>query len=146
MSIAKILFSFEGRINRKTYWAFYLPFLLLCVLIRESSQPEILYALFTIIVFWPALAVQVKRWHDRNKSGFWVLINLIPILGQIWATFELGFLPGTDGENRFDHPEITAFDKSTLLCSMCDFSVKIEDFKKNELFCPECGTQLEVQY
>ncbi|OAD23398.1 membrane protein containing DUF805 [Candidatus Thiomargarita nelsonii] len=54
-----------------------------------------------LILLWPGLATQVKRWHDRNKSGWWVLINLIPIIGWIWALIEVGFLPGTKGNNRF---------------------------------------------
>ena len=51
-----------------------------------------------------SLAIQVKRWHDRNKSGWWVLIGLIPLIGGIWALIETGFLAGDDGENRFGWP------------------------------------------
>ncbi|TGR16409.1 DUF805 domain-containing protein, partial [Mesorhizobium sp. M8A.F.Ca.ET.197.01.1.1] len=42
-----------------------------------------------------------KRWHDRNKSGWWTLIGLIPIIGGIWLLIELGILEGTRGANQY---------------------------------------------
>ena len=48
--------------------------------------------------------VHIKRFHDRDKSGWWVLIGLIPIIGAIWLLIELGFLKGTPGPNRFGSP------------------------------------------
>jgi uncharacterized membrane protein YhaH (DUF805 family) len=48
-----------------------------------------------------AIIVQVKRWHDRDKSGWWVLINFIPLVGPLWTLIECGFIKGTTGENRF---------------------------------------------
>ena len=64
--------------------------------------------LFSIIVFllyipmiWIGLALGVKRWHDRGKSGWWVLIALIPIVGGIWTFVECGCLRGTVGPNQF---------------------------------------------
>ena len=53
------------------------------------------------IVLWVGLAVQIKRWHDRDKSGWWALLNVIPVIGQIWILIECGLLPGTVGDNRF---------------------------------------------
>jgi uncharacterized membrane protein YhaH (DUF805 family) len=49
--------------------------------------------------FW--LCVYGKRWHDRDKSAWWILIGLIPFIGWIWVLVEVGFLKGTDGPNRF---------------------------------------------
>jgi uncharacterized membrane protein YhaH (DUF805 family) len=57
-----------------------------------------IFALLTLI---PTIIVYVKRFHDRDKSGWWVLIGLIPIIGVIWLLIELGFLKGTPGPNRF---------------------------------------------
>ena len=54
-----------------------------------------------VLVLWPAIATSVKRWHDRDKSGWWTLINLIPVVGIIWVIVENGFLRGTVGPNRF---------------------------------------------
>ena len=52
----------------------------------------------------PSIIVYIKRFHDRDKSGWWVLIGLIPIIGGIWLLIELGFLKGTPGPNRFGPP------------------------------------------
>ena len=54
-----------------------------------------------VISVWIGLAVQVKRWHDRNKSGWWALLNLIPVIGQIWILIECGIFRGTKGDNQF---------------------------------------------
>ena len=56
---------------------------------------------FGIFFLWSHFVINVKRWHDRDKSGWWVLIGLIPLIGAIWALVELGFLKGTYGKNRF---------------------------------------------
>ena len=45
--------------------------------------------------------VYIKRFHDRDKSGWWVLLNLVPVIGWLWALIDNGFLRGTDGPNRF---------------------------------------------
>ena len=50
---------------------------------------------------WFGVAVTAKRWHDRNRSGWTVLIFLIPIVGQIWTLVECGFLKGNQNDNRF---------------------------------------------
>ena len=47
------------------------------------------------------MAIQAKRWHDHDKSALWLLINLIPYIGPVWALIENGFKPGTSGANRF---------------------------------------------
>jgi uncharacterized membrane protein YhaH (DUF805 family) len=41
--------------------------------------------LVLVPALWPGIAVSIKRWHDRNKSGWWVWINLIPLVGAIWS-------------------------------------------------------------
>ena len=61
-------------------------------------------SIFSLVVIVPAFLVYIKRWHDRDKSGWWMLIVLIPLVGLIWFLVELGFLPGTPGPNRFGPP------------------------------------------
>lgn len=59
------------------------------------------YMITLFVLVWVKLAVDVKRWHDRNKSAIWILFSLIPIIGQIWMIVELGFFSGINGQNRF---------------------------------------------
>lgn len=100
MRLVSFLFSFEGRINRESYWLFFgICFALSIVLqfvVGAPSESEA--TIFWLILLWPALAVIVKRYHDCDRSGGWVLIHfLIPPLG----IYQCGFLRGTPGINRF---------------------------------------------
>ena len=55
----------------------------------------------SLAVLWPALAITAKRWHDRNRSAWWILINLVPVIGSLWTFVECGLMPGTAGPNRY---------------------------------------------
>ncbi|MEA3503020.1 MAG: DUF805 domain-containing protein [Actinomycetota bacterium] len=102
-----LLFSFEGRINRAKFWLgvaviYVVPWLFfLLAAATKSSFLYILAALVLIISIWPGLAISIKRWHDRDKSGWWILIALVPLIGGLWALIETGFLPGTPGANQY---------------------------------------------
>ena len=61
----------------------------------------ILFIPMYVAWIWIGLANSAKRWHDRNKSGWWSLVAFVPIIGPIWALVEQGFLPGDSGPNRF---------------------------------------------
>jgi uncharacterized membrane protein YhaH (DUF805 family) len=103
----KLLFSFEGRINRQPYWLFNVALIVVLGVTAAidmsigDPEPGFLSVGLMLFSWWPSLAIQVKRWHDRDKSGWWVLISLIPVIGAIWALVENGFLTGTEGNNRF---------------------------------------------
>jgi uncharacterized membrane protein YhaH (DUF805 family) len=59
---------------------------------------------FGLVWFWMHLAVFVKRWHDRDKSGWMILLIVIPlvnIIGFFWTLIECGFMEGSIGPNRF---------------------------------------------
>jgi uncharacterized membrane protein YhaH (DUF805 family) len=107
MDFKHLLFSFEGRINRQPYWLYLVAVIVLVglplgLLFEPGTESyERASGLAGLILIYPSLAVQAKRWHDRNKSAWWILINLIPIIGGLWALIECGFLRGTDGPNRF---------------------------------------------
>lgn len=102
---AWLLFSFDGRVSRKTYWIFNLVIVLAGAgvgLMTEPVEHITKYQLmFMLWILWPSLAIQAKRWHDIDKSALWLLINLIPIAGPIWSLIQNGFVPGTHGTNRF---------------------------------------------
>ncbi|HXD06528.1 MAG TPA: DUF805 domain-containing protein [Burkholderiaceae bacterium] len=107
MSWGHIFFGFSGRIPRKVYWLHGVCGLILAavflsfVLIIAGVQDYTIDGLVNLLLVWPALAIGVKRWHDRDKSGWWVLVNFIPVIGWIWALIDNGFLRGTQGPNRF---------------------------------------------
>jgi uncharacterized membrane protein YhaH (DUF805 family) len=112
MDIKWLLFSFEGRINRLPYWGVVLLMLVLGAGFNfavgdfgpgrpMTTGPAIIETLVFVLFLWVGLAVQIKRWHDRDKSGWWALLNLVPVIGTLWILIECGFLRGTYGANRF---------------------------------------------
>lgn len=99
-------FSFKGRVARIPYWLFMLAILVIGFLIGiaetffESFDSELYTGMFSLLALWPTLAVHAKRWHDRNRSAWWLPIGVIPI-GVLWILIECVFLPGTPEDNRF---------------------------------------------
>jgi uncharacterized membrane protein YhaH (DUF805 family) len=107
----EMLFSINGRVGRMAYWMSLLGVWVGAVVIvggmvtvggMEKEEKALVLGAWLLAALWPLIAIQVKRWHDRDKSGVWVLINCIPILGEVWALVENGFFKGTEGTNRFD--------------------------------------------
>jgi len=153
MSWSQYLFGFSGRINRARYWAYVLVGILFLLVGLGIALPYILIehrsansgneplsplgvatiaaeAVLIVAYFVAILAITAKRLHDRNKSGWWVVLFLIfpqianaiadpkmglpsiPVAGRlllllsgfifaIWGFIELGCLRGTPGENRY---------------------------------------------
>jgi uncharacterized membrane protein YhaH (DUF805 family) len=118
------LFTFNGRLNRAKFWLILIVtdismFVLLGILVAatggsmtmgaDGSMPAMgggvignLVALVIVVAaVWIGLAVGIKRFHDRGKSGWWVLIALVPVVGGLWYLIECGFLRGTIGPNAY---------------------------------------------
>ncbi len=54
-----------------------------------------------ILMVWTGICISGKRWHDRDKSAWWICISFIPLVGPIWAFVENGCLRGTEGDNTY---------------------------------------------
>lgn len=118
-SLIPLLFGFEGRIGRTTFWLTSLVLNVIgamayaLVLVASLGQggvaalasghqgPSLSLLPVALVMAWIGFALQVKRWHDRDKSWLWVLISFIPLIGPLWALVECGFLPGTPGGNLY---------------------------------------------
>lgn len=104
--------DFNGRARRKEYWFFilFLWLIQLGLIIVGSilgAVTEIAATIFSglaILVMLgaiiPALAVAVRRLHDTGKSGGWIFINLVPLVGGLWFLF-LMVSQGTSGSNDY---------------------------------------------
>lgn len=125
--------TFSGRASRSEYWYFMLFYFLLAivfvvlgVLLGGMSSVETgemsvgvmlvlgLGALVYLGLFLPMISVVVRRFHDRNLSGWWYLASLVAgavpyvgILASI-AVFVLTVLRGTDGDNKFGPDPLVA--------------------------------------
>jgi uncharacterized membrane protein YhaH (DUF805 family) len=116
MKWRRFLFSFEGRAPRREYWTFVglivIPVFVVAELLDSSHGYKPFegpaYDILVLVLLWPSLAVCARRWHDRDKSARWILINFIPIVGGIWALIENGCLQGTSGDNRFGPDPLAA--------------------------------------
>lgn len=122
MDWKKLLFSFEGRVGRGPYWWLVVASLLLFGILGGASVMSMMSAsdpaaaasgmsfammIVSLLLLWPALAIQAKRWHDVDKSAWWILINLVPAGGLVALIFN-GFVAGTPGANRFGTPPAAA--------------------------------------
>ncbi len=102
------MWSFKGRIGRAELWIASVVLnvtsaLIYLVAISSGSQTLALIGglLLALPFTWLSVALQVKRWHDLDKSGWMVLVNFIPIFGWLYSLLNLGFYSGTSGTNQY---------------------------------------------
>lgn len=118
MPLSQLLWSFKGRIGRGQFWKGVVVTLVATILLVMAAvfvdvatgggsdgqmgvAGAVLLTLLIIASTVCQLALNVKRYHDRGKSGWWVLIALVPLIGSIWLLVELGFLQGDPGPNDY---------------------------------------------
>ncbi len=99
--------NFEGRATRQQYWMYILFYFVLSVIVSilgailGETVYKILNFLVTLGLFLPTLSIGVRRLHDTDRSGWWFLVALLPIIGYI-VLLVFFCLPSTEGENRFN--------------------------------------------
>jgi len=97
--------DFSGRSSRPEYWYFMLPIIVVMfvtnlvdsILLGGMPALSLIVALATLV---PTLSAGARRLHDTNRSGWWLLVALIPIVGAL-AVIYLCCQPGTEGPNDF---------------------------------------------
>jgi uncharacterized membrane protein YhaH (DUF805 family) len=118
--------EFSGRSRRKEYWMFALgvliamfalSFLLIGGIDFSTGMPEegfglglIALTLLSLAILIPGIAVQVRRFHDQDKSGWFVLLNFVPYIGGL-IVLVMMCLEGTKGPNRYG-PDPKGSDRS----------------------------------
>lgn len=95
--------DFQGRSPRSEYWWFYL-FVVIVYLVGMLLTAAVPILGILLLIFYlgsliPMLAVSIRRLHDLDKSGWWLLLSLVPIAGLLLLYWFC--LRGTDGDNRF---------------------------------------------
>lgn len=116
LSLIALLTSFEGRIGRIRFWT---GLLALAVLgfalggtanvldwaldlrLPRAGHLGVMALAAVAATAYCFFALQTKRWHDRDKSGWWNLLVAVPVIGLVWLVVEAGMLPGTAGRNQF---------------------------------------------
>ena len=111
LKVMKQYADFNGRARRTEYWMYALfnvIFLFVAAVLDNllglKFNPEIpygyIYMIYALATFIPGLAVSVRRLHDVDKSGWFYLIVLIPLVGAIWLLI-LFCTEGTPGRNQY---------------------------------------------
>lgn len=102
--------TFGGRAARAEYWYFVLFNILLSLavgIIDADSGVGVASGVAGLVTFLPSLAVSVRRLHDTDRSGWWTLIILVPLVGVVlWIVWLAS--RGTTGPNRFGQDPLAA--------------------------------------
>ena len=105
--LKELLFTFEGRVNRAKWWGvgfftwLYINIAWGVAYLAESGLVWFAVSMLYIAFVLANLAVSIRRWHDRGRSGWFYLVVFIPVIGTIWTLIELGLLAGDEDTNRY---------------------------------------------
>ena len=106
--------EFGGRSGRKEYWHFFLWYFVIYTvleLVDQAMSGSVVMgwsvAVFTLALLVPSMAVGVRRLHDTDRSGWWLLITLVPILGVI-VLIVFSSQNGDAGDNQYGSRPVEA--------------------------------------
>ena len=110
LHVLKNYATFSGRARRKEYWIFFLISALISIVLTlldillgtysVEYEAGLFSGLYSLLILIPSIAVVVRRLHDTDRSGWWILISLIPLIGVI-VLFVFICLDSQPGTNRF---------------------------------------------
>jgi uncharacterized membrane protein YhaH (DUF805 family) len=110
IQVIKNYATFSGRAQRAEYWYFVLFYVLIYLGLSlldgvtgtfdSDTGAGLLGSIFVLAILIPSLAVTVRRLHDTDRSGWWLLIGLIPIIGGL-VLLVFTVLDGTTGANTY---------------------------------------------
>lgn len=97
--------TFSGRVNRLSLLVAGLPLSLIMAIFDKykanfSPSLSVLAGIIELFLAFVVISIEVRRFHDINKKGWWVLTSLIPLF-NIYILILLYFQAGTPGDNRF---------------------------------------------
>lgn len=151
---------FSGRASRKEYWMFYLWYVIAYVTIYIVSfildkfvignmlgfdKPAVTIIPLTFALYFliPSIAISVRRLHDTNRSGWWWLVSLIPILGSIWIVILL-VLKGNVGDNIYGPSPLGVTSEAPTATAITGTKAeesKVEEVKPEETKTEETKTE-----
>ena len=112
LTVLKKYAVFSGRARRMEYWMFFLFNMIVSFALGFIEGlfggPGILATIYYLAVLVPSIAVGVRRLHDIDRTGWWLLISLVPLIGVIVLIVFLAS-PGAAGANKYgEDPKTTA--------------------------------------
>ena len=103
LDVLKKYAVFDGRARRMEFWMFALFNCIVAVVLSIIEYMLGIFglsALYSLAVLLPSIGVSIRRLHDTDRSGWWLLICLVPVIGII-VLLVFYFMEGTSGDNRF---------------------------------------------
>ncbi|AFJ45577.1 DUF805 domain-containing protein [Shimwellia blattae] len=109
LKVIRNYLGFSGRARRKEYWMFILVNLILSAVLgiidnitgmKISGDQPLLTTLYGLFIFLPYWAVLFRRLHDTDRSAWWLLLLIIPVVGWL-IIFVFSCQAGTSGDNRY---------------------------------------------
>jgi uncharacterized membrane protein YhaH (DUF805 family) len=95
--------NFSGRACRSEYW-YWILFIIIAdivaAVIDRALDMQLVTGLFGLVTIIPNIAIAIRRLHDLDRTGWWILLSFIPLIG--WIILLIWYVTkGTDGPNRF---------------------------------------------
>ena len=113
INVIKKYADFNGRASVREYWMFNLIHFIIIIILGSIGKvmPGTLYTIISVVYMIgvsliPSIAVTVRRLHDTNRSGWYILLNIIPVLGWFYILY-LTIKAGDTEKNRFGTSPIT---------------------------------------
>ena len=104
LDVLKNYTGFSGRARRTELWMFWLINLGIAIVLTVIESilglPGVLSGLYNLAILLPSIAVGMRRLHDTDRSGWWLLIAFVPLLGAI-VLLIFFCLEGTKGDNQY---------------------------------------------
>lgn len=110
LQVLKKYAEFGGRSQRKEYWFFVLFSILISMLLvmidsatgtlRSPREFGLLSGIYSLVVLVPSLAVSVRRLHDTNRTAWWLLLGIVPLIGSL-VLLVLFVSDGNPGVNEY---------------------------------------------
>jgi uncharacterized membrane protein YhaH (DUF805 family) len=101
--------GFSGRARRSEYWWFFLFTILVSIVasgldnllgtMSDTTNVGVIGSIASLALLLPSLAVAIRRLHDTSRSGWWILIGLIPIVG--WIILIVFYVQDSHGDNQY---------------------------------------------
>lgn len=151
----KNAFDFKSRTRRRDYWSVAIinwVIMVLCVLFNYVGSDfikqftMIFLIIFRVLTFIPVVAIMVRRLHDVGKSGYYALVSLIPIVGQIilivYMIQDSQHEANQFGESPKYYRSNTVNESGTqsLCCPICKSPIDHDDST-----CPRCGSKINLE-
>ena len=102
LGVLKKYADFNGRARRKEFWMFFLFNLIVAIVLGVIDSVigiPVLGLIYSLGVLLPSLAVGARRLHDTGKSGWWLLLGLIPLVGLVLIIFWV--MDSNPGDNQY---------------------------------------------